>query len=35
MATIGHISGGHTYNIISETVRMLSTACRFNPEVAD
>jgi amidohydrolase len=35
VVTIGHISGGHTYNVIPETVRMLGTARWFNPEVAD
>jgi hippurate hydrolase len=33
--TIGHISGGHTYNVIPETVRMLGTARWFLPEVGD
>jgi len=33
--TIGHISGGHTYNVIPETVTMLGTARWFLPEVGD
>jgi len=33
--TIGHISGGHTYNVIPESVRMLGTARWFLPEVGD
>ncbi len=33
--TIGHITGGHTYNVIPETVRMLGTARWFAPEVGD
>ncbi|MBY0338548.1 MAG: amidohydrolase [Acetobacteraceae bacterium] len=33
--TIGHIQGGHTYNVIPETVRMLGTARWFLPEVGD
>ncbi len=33
--TIGHISGGHTYNVIPETVQMLGTARWFSPEVGD
>ncbi len=33
--TIGHITGGHTFNVIPETVRMLGTARWFAPEVGD
>jgi hippurate hydrolase len=33
--TIGHIQGGHTYNVIPETVTMLGTARWFLPEVGD
>jgi amidohydrolase len=33
--TIGHITGGHTFNVIPETVRMLGTARWFSPEVGD
>ena len=33
--TIGHINGGHTYNVIPETVTMLGTARWFLPEVGD
>ena len=33
--TIGHIAGGHTFNVIPETVRMLGTARWFSPEVGD
>jgi amidohydrolase len=33
--TIGHINGGHTYNVIPETVTMLGTARWFAPEVGD
>jgi hippurate hydrolase len=33
--TIGHIQGGHTYNVIPGTVRMLGTARWFLPEVGD
>ena len=35
VVTIGHISAGHTYNVIPETVRMLGTARWFTPEVGD
>jgi len=35
VVTIGHIAGGHTYNVIPETVRMLGTARWFAPEVGD
>jgi hippurate hydrolase len=35
VVTIGHISGGHTYNVIPETVRMLGTARWFAPRVGD
>ena len=35
VVTIGHISGGHTYNVIPETVRMKGTARWFKPEVGD
>ena len=30
VVTIGHINGGHTYNVIPETVRMLGTARWFD-----
>jgi len=33
--TIGHINGGHTFNVIPENVRMLGTARWFAPEVGD
>jgi metal-dependent amidase/aminoacylase/carboxypeptidase family protein len=33
--TIGHITGGHTFNVIPETVRMLGTARWFAPEIGD
>jgi hippurate hydrolase len=33
--TIGHIKGGHTFNVIPETVQMLGTARWFTPEVGD
>jgi hippurate hydrolase len=33
--TIGHIKGGHTFNVIPETVSMLGTARWFAPEVGD
>jgi hippurate hydrolase len=33
--TIGHIQGGHTYNVIPEQVTMLGTARWFAPEVGD
>ena len=35
VVTIGHISGGHTYNVIPETVHMKGTARWFAPEVGD
>ncbi len=35
VVTIGSIQGGHTYNVIPETVRMLGTARWFAPEVGD
>jgi hippurate hydrolase len=35
VVTIGHISGGHTYNVIPETVHMKGTARWFSPEVGD
>lgn len=35
VVTIGHIVGGHTYNVIPETVRMLGTARWFKPSVGD
>ncbi len=35
VVTIGHINGGHTYNVIPETVRMLGTARWFDPHVGD
>jgi hippurate hydrolase len=33
--TIGHINGGHTYNVIPEQVTMLGTARWFAPEVGE
>jgi hippurate hydrolase len=33
--TIGHIEGGHTFNVIPETVRLRGTARWFKPEVGD
>ena len=33
--TIGHIGGGHTFNVIPEEVRLLGTARWFLPEVGD
>jgi amidohydrolase len=35
VVTIGHINGGHTYNVIPESVRMLGTARWFEPRVGD
>lgn len=35
VVTIGHINGGHTYNVIPESVRMLGTARWFDPTVGD
>ncbi len=35
VVTIGSIQGGHIYNVIPETVRMLGTARWFKPEVGD
>ncbi len=35
VVTIGAINGGHIYNVIPETVRMLGTARWFNPAVGD
>jgi amidohydrolase len=35
VVTIGMIEGGHTYNVIPATVRMLGTARWFLPEVGD
>jgi amidohydrolase len=35
VVTIGHINGGHTYNVIPEVVRMKGTARWFKPEVGD
>jgi len=35
VVTIGHISGGHIYNVIPETVHMKGTARWFNPAVGD
>ena len=35
VVTIGAINGGHIYNVIPETVRMLGTARWFRPEVGD
>ena len=34
VVTIGHINGGHTYNVIPETVRMLGTARWFDARSA-
>src|SRR5262249_50758047 len=33
--TIGHINGGHTYNVIPEPVRMLGTATWVDARVGD
>jgi amidohydrolase len=35
VVTIGHIAGGHTYNVIPETVHMQGTARWFSPGVGD
>lgn len=35
VVTIGHINGGHTYNVIPESVHMKGTARYFAPEVGD
>ena len=35
VVTIGHINGGHTFNVIPETVRMKGTARWFKPAVGD
>ncbi|CAH2599664.1 Amidohydrolase [Rhodovastum atsumiense] len=35
VVTIGHISGGHIYNVIPESVRMLGTARWFAPHIGD
>ena len=35
VVTIGHIEGGHTFNVIPETVRLRGTARWFKPEVGD
>jgi hippurate hydrolase len=35
VVTIGHINGGHTYNVIPEVVRMKGTARWFKPAVGD
>ena len=35
VVTIGSIQGGHIYNVIPETVRMLGTARWFAPDVGD
>ncbi len=35
VVTIGSIQGGHIYNVIPETVRMMGTARWFKPEVGD
>ena len=35
VVTIGAINGGHIYNVIPETVRMMGTARWFNPAVGD
>jgi amidohydrolase len=33
--SVGHISGGHTHNVIPQTVRMLGTGRWFTPAVGD
>ena len=35
VVTIGHISGGHAFNVIPETVYMKGTARWFKPEIGD
>jgi hippurate hydrolase len=35
VVTIGHIAGGHTFNVIPESVLMRGTARWFRPEVGD
>ena len=35
VVTIGSIQGGHIYNVIPETVRMLGTARWFTPSVGE
>ncbi|MDQ2801515.1 MAG: M20 family metallopeptidase [Pseudomonadota bacterium] len=35
VVSIGHINGGHTYNVIPETVHMKGTARWFKPEIGD
>ncbi len=35
VVTIGHIVGGHTHNVIPETVRMRGTSRWFTPEAGD
>ena len=35
VVTVGSIQGGHIYNVVPETVRMLGTARWFAPEVGD
>jgi hippurate hydrolase len=35
IVTIGHISGGHTHNVIPETVHMKGTARWFSPKIGD
>jgi hippurate hydrolase len=35
VVTIGHIQGGHTFNVIPESVRLRGTARWFKPEVGD
>ncbi len=35
VVTIGHIDGGHTHNVIPETVRLRGTSRWFSPEVGD
>jgi amidohydrolase len=35
VVTIGHITGGHTHNVIPETVHMLGTGRWFKPEIGD
>ena len=35
VVTIGHINGGHTYNVIPETVHMKGTARYYTPAVGD
>ena len=35
VVTIAHITGGHTFNVIPEVVRMQGTARWFKPEIGD